>query len=241
MSFLDHLEELRSTLIRCLLCYAVGFLAALPSIPYVIHFLMGPLSGQEAVVLQSIRVAGAFTIAMKTAGITGLLLSAPALVYLLGRFIFPGLQPRERKAFLTAAAFASLLFIAGVMIGYRTTLRVALVLMLSVHEWLHIVPGWTADSYISFCLSLLLSFGLVFQLPVIILTLGWMGILNSSRLRTVRPHVIVALFILAMLLTPPDVFTQLMMAIPLVLLYEVCIWILYALERKPAPEQEVLL
>ena len=88
------------------------------------------------------------------------------------------------------------------------------------------------DSYISFSLGLLLAFGLTFQLPVIILTLGYLGIVNSSQLRAKRSYVIVGLFILAMLLTPPDVFTQLMLALPLTLLYECCIWILYLTERK---------
>lgn len=234
-SFLDHLEELRFTLIRCLLAYAAGFLIALPFVPDILRFLTAPLavqSGLQPVILQSIRVAGAFTLAMKTAGIAGLFVSAPLILFFLVRFVFPGLTHRERKAIVLSACAASLLFATGVVIGYETTLRVALSIMLQFHAWLHIAPGWTMDSYVSFCLSLLLAFGLTFQLPVIILTLGWMGLFTSALLRARRSYVIVGLFVLAMLLTPPDVFTQLMLALPLVFLYEACIWILYGVERK---------
>ncbi len=241
-SFLDHLEEFRFTLIRSLIAYTVGFLIALPCTPAILRLLTRPLASPEAALqpalLQSIRVAGAFTLAMKTAGITGLLLSAPVILFLLGGFVFPGLTQRERRAVLFATIGAAVLFLVGVFLGYHTTLRVALQIMLQFHHWLGIVPGWTMDSYVSFCLALLLAFGFTFQLPVIILTLGSLGILSSSLLRAKRPHVIVGLFILSMLLTPPDVFTQLMLATPMVLLYEACIWILFFFERKNRHSQE---
>ncbi|MDD4734952.1 MAG: twin-arginine translocase subunit TatC [Kiritimatiellae bacterium] len=242
-SFLDHLEEFRFTLIRCLLAYAVGFAIALPCTPAVLRLLTRPLAPPHAplqpALLQSIRVAGAFTLAMKTAGITGLLISAPLILFLLGGFIFPGLTQRERRAVLFASIGAAALFLVGIFLGYHTTLRVALQIMLQLHHWLGIVPGWTMDSYVSFCLSLLLAFGLTFQLPVIILTLGSLGILSSSLLRAKRPYVIIGLFVLAMLLTPPDVFTQLMLATPMVFLYETCIWILFFFEQNTTHTREV--
>ena len=242
VSFLDHLEELRFTLIRCLLAATAGFLLALPCTPAILRLLTRPLTDPgspcSAVTLQSIHVAGAFLLAMKTAGVTGLLLSAPLLLFFLGRFIFPGLTPRERRAILSAGGAATILFFIGALTAYHTTLRMAIQVMLHVHHWLGITPGWTMESYIGFCLSLLLAFGFTFQLPVILLTLGSLGILSSAQLRAKRPHVITGLFILAMLLTPPDVFTQLMLALPMILLYEGCIWILFLFERKNNKPQE---
>jgi hypothetical protein len=124
---------------------------------------------------------------------------------------------------------------------YQTTLRVALAIMLQFHEWLHIAPGWTIDSYVSFCLGLLLAFGLVFQLPVIILTLGY---LQHPQLRPTphRPPACdcrpfypghAAHAAAGCIYSTDDGY-------PLVLLYEICIWILYAMEHKPIPDQEVL-
>jgi sec-independent protein translocase protein TatC len=91
---------------------------------------------------------------------------------------------------------------------------------------------WNYQKFIGFTLQVLLGFGLAFQLPIIIILLGKLGILRSRQLRNKRRHVIVGLFILAMLLTPPDVTTQILMALPLILLYEFCIWFLYFSEEK---------
>ena len=101
-----------------------------------------------------------------------------------------------------------------------------------MHGWLNINPQWQVSSYVTFALHLLIAFGVAFEMPVVVVVLGRLGIVNSTQLRERRRHVIVILLIVAMLLTPPDPITQLAMAIPLYLLYEISIWVVRIWERK---------
>ncbi|MBT8046560.1 MAG: twin-arginine translocase subunit TatC [Pontiella sp.] len=169
----------------------------------------------------------------------GILLSLPLLVFFIGMFVMPGVKDLERKAMTRIAAFSGGLFLLGIAMGYKVTLPLALGLMIKIGGQLGGESIWFYNKYISFALQLLLGFGIAFQLPVVILILGKMGLVNSTQLREKRRHVIVALLILAMLLTPPDVMTQLLMAAPLILLYEFCIWFLYFSGNRgvPAPEE----
>ena len=139
------------------------------------------------------------------------------------------------------AFFSGGLFLTGIAMGYKVTLPLALGLMLKIGGSLGGESIWFYNKYIGFALQLLLGFGLAFQLPVVIIILGKMGLVNSSQLREKRRHVIVGLLILAMVLTPPDIMTQMLMAAPLILLYEFCIWFLHFSgnrEASPVVEDE---
>lgn len=116
--------------------------------------------------------------------------------------------------------------------GYRWTLPVAMKLMWGFNERLGGAAIWNYQKTVGFILQVLLGFGVAFQLPIIIILLGKLGFLESRQLREKRRHVIVGLFILAMFLTPPDPGTQILMAVPLILLYEFCIWFLYFSEGR---------
>ena len=148
--------------------------------------------------------------------------------------MFPGLKAIEKKVIVRSSGFVVILFAAGVSLGYFVTLPIALKMLMWWNDYMEATPLWTLPKYITFCTQIIMAFGLVFQMPVIILILGKMGLVTAQQLREKRRHVIVLLLVLAMLLTPPDVFTQLIMAGPLVILYELCIWMLRALERKKA-------
>lgn len=157
----------------------------------------------------------------------GLLLSLPALVFIIGSFVMPGVRDAERKVMTRIALFSGGLFLLGIAMGYKVTLPLALDLMLRIGGRLGGESIWFYNKYITFSIQLLLGFGIAFQLPVVIIILGKMGLVNSRQLREKRRHVIIGLLVLAMVLTPPDVMTQLLMAAPLILLYEFCIWFLY--------------
>ena len=157
----------------------------------------------------------------------GLLISLPFLVFFLGLFILPGIRDIEQRLIRRISLFSAALFLLGVYMGYEITLPLALDLMLKMGGQLGGESIWFYSKYINFSLQLLLAFGLAFQLPVVILILGKMGLVGSVQLREKRRHVMVGLLILAMLLTPPDLLTQLLLAAPLILLYEFCIWFLY--------------
>ncbi len=175
----------------------------------------------------------------------GLLLSLPALVFIIGSFVLPGVRSVERKVLSRISIFSGGLFLAGIVMGYKVTLPLALGFMLKIGGQLGGESIWFYNKYISFALQLLLGFGIAFQLPVVILILGKMGLVNSTQLREKRRHVIIGLLILAMILTPPDVMTQMLMAAPLIFLYEFCIWFLHfsgnrAAETNGADETEKL-
>jgi sec-independent protein translocase protein TatC len=238
--FLQHLEDLRKMLIRSFIALALGMAIVAPLAPQFLHFLKQPLklvTSNPDTFLRSIEVSGAFNMSLLIAFWGGLLLAAPFAVFFVGSFIFPGLTRREQKAVLNSSGFAVLLFLAGVFMGYRVMLPMALKVMFGLHGWMGITAEWTVSSYIVFSIQLMLAFGLALELPLLVLVLGQIGVLNSQQLREKRKIVIIVILIIAAVLTPPDVFSQLLMGIPLMLLYELCIWLIWLKERK---RQEVV-
>jgi sec-independent protein translocase protein TatC len=166
---------------------------------------------------------------------SGLIISSPFIVLAVGAFVFPGLTPVEKGVVYRGACFAVAMFAVGVGVGYAVTLPMAVRLMLAVNRWMGVQAEFIElGDYVSFFLKLLLAFGLTFQLPVVVVALGYVGLVSSRQLRDGRRHVCVGLLVLAMILTPPDPLTQLVMALPLVALYEGCIWLVWMHERRHA-------
>ncbi|HPG00386.1 MAG TPA: twin-arginine translocase subunit TatC [Kiritimatiellia bacterium] len=234
-SFLEHLEDLRSALIGCIVALVAGIAIAAPLTPQLLHWLTWPLQqigGDSQLVLRSLDVGGAVSVSLRITFWAGLILSAPFLTLFIGRFIFPGLTDAERRVARGIGALAVGLFAAGVFLGYRFMLPAALRMMLVTHAWLGIRAEWTVTSYTAFASQMLLGFGFVFELPTVLLALGKLGLVNSRQLRTYRRHAVVAALVVGMVLTPPDVFSQLLMSIPLMILYELCIWAVWLAERQ---------
>jgi len=233
--FVEHLQDLRSTILWSLGFLVAGMTVAIPLAPSILRLTKAPIAaaGRDPdTFLRVLRVTGGLSIALRVILWSGILFSLPLIVLVVGRFVLPGLKPKEKRALAQASGFAVLLFVAGVCMGYFTTLPVAVRMMLRINTWLGLETEFVelAD-YVSFVLRLLLSFGLAFELPVVLIALGNLGIVHSRQLRDKRPHVIVGLLVVAMILTPPDPLTQLLMAGPLVLLYEMCIWLIWFRER----------
>ncbi|MBU1692447.1 MAG: twin-arginine translocase subunit TatC [Verrucomicrobia bacterium] len=233
--FLDHLEDLRWTLVRCALALAVGVLVALPLSPALLALLRRPLravTDQPEQFLRSLEVGGAFSIGLRLAGWGGLLLSSPLLALFIGRFVFPGLFEHEKRVAVRTFGFALLLFAVGVTLGYAYALPVALKMMFNIHAWMGVRAEWTITSYMAFAMPFLIGFGLVFELPVVLVALGRMGFITAAQLRTMRRHAIVACLVIGMVMTPPDVFSQVLMAAPLIGLYEISLWLVALSERR---------
>ena len=132
-----------------------------------------------------------------------------------------------------AGVFAFFLFMLGVSLGYFISLPIALKIFFSLHAWLGIQAEWTAPSYVAFCMQLLLLFGLAFELPMVLMSLGYFQVISASFLRSKRRHAIVAILILAMILTPgPDVISQIIMAVPMYILYELSVWVVWLFEKR---------
>jgi len=234
--FVAHLDDLRKTVIWAAGFLFVGFLIAIPMAPWVLAWLKIPYynAGLDALVpLRVNQVGSGLAIALRVIVWSGLLISLPFVVLSIGSFVLPGLTAKEKRVVRNHASFSILLFIAGVWMGFRWTVPVALQVMLNIEAWIGEASAfWETPGYVSFVLRMLIAFGLAFQLPLLVLILGNLGILTSSQLREKRRHVIIGLMVLAMFLTPSDPVTMLLMGIPLVALFEICIWLIWAKERK---------
>lgn len=172
---------------------------------------------------------GAFHIALFGA----LIVSAPFWIFFMAQFIIPALHKRERQAITPWIGWSILLFLLGVLSTYFVLLPVALRAGVMYSNWLGFdAYTWRADDYISFVTHFIIGMGLGFQFPIIILFLVKLGVLTHRQLAKFRRHVCVLSFILGALLTTPDVVTQVAMAVPLYLLYEICIWIAWYWDRK---------
>ncbi|MBQ5531374.1 MAG: twin-arginine translocase subunit TatC [Kiritimatiellae bacterium] len=155
----------------------------------------------------------------------GTALSFPFLAFAVLRFVFPALTRREKATLLVILVVGTAFFISGVWLAYRETLPAMLSVFKKINVWIGMTSDvYFASDYMPVILKTLFAFGLVFQLPLILFTLGWFGILTSEAMRAKRRIAIVLAFVLAMVLTPPDPMSQIVMAIPLCLLYELAVW-----------------
>lgn len=234
--FLHHLEDLRRALIWSAVSVFAGMAVACAFAPLFFTILKRPLTGVVAepdAFLRTLDVTGGIEVAMQTIVWGGLLFSAPIILFAICWFVFPGLTRRERRTLLGGLLLAALLFIAGVTLCYFLALGPALAMMLWVNNWLGIrVEYFTVTSYVSFVLKLLLSFGLTFELPVLLLILAQLGIITGQQLREKRRYAIIVILILTAIITPTqDPFSQMILAGPLIALYELCIWLIWFRER----------
>jgi sec-independent protein translocase protein TatC len=183
--------------------------------------------------LINLNPAGGFFVAFQVAIYGGLVLASPFVLYFLASFIFPALKMREKKHIFRALFVGGGLFLVGVSFCYFVLMPVALSASQMYSQWLGLGAfQWRAEDYISFVCKFILGMGLGFELPVVILTLVKIGILNYTLLRSMWRYMIVINLILGALLTTPEVLTQVLMAVPLYLLYEVTVWIAWYWEWR---------
>ncbi len=185
--------------------------------------------------LHNLSPAEAFLVAFHVAIYAALAVSSPFWIYFLGGFILPALNLRERSVIFSWLGWSAGLFLAGMLSTYFILLPVALRASVQYSNLLGFsAQDWRADEYINFTCKFLFGMGLGFQFPLVVLFLVKIGVLSHSDLAKYRRHVAVLSLILGAVLTTPEVVTQVAMAIPLYLLYEICIWIAWYWERKKA-------
>lgn len=183
--------------------------------------------------LQTFGPVGGFVVALKVAFFGGMLLGAPFIFYFIAQFVFPALKMKEKKYVYRGLFFGGVLFAAGVSFCYFALMPMALAVSQQYSQWLGFAATqWRAEEYISFVCKFMLGMGLGFELPVVILTLVKVGVLNYRILSKARRYMIVINLILGALLTTPEVITQVMMFIPLQVLYEASVWITWYWERR---------
>ncbi len=236
MPFLEHLEELRWRILWSLLALAAGAVVGFVVVSRfdVLGLLVRPirplLSGGK---LRYLSPADPFFITLRLALMVGVLLAFPVIVHQVWSFVSPALKREEKRAIVPALYFGLVLFVAGMALGYFGVLPIALRFLTGFQQE-SLEPMITIGPYLGFVLKLLLGFGVAFETPVVMLVLGALGVVTSDMLRRGRRYAIVLIFIAGAVLTPPDVFSQVLMSLPLLLLYEVSIWLVKWTERRRA-------
>lgn len=230
-SLVGHLEDLRTTLLRSLLAMGAGTLLCFIIVSPLFKLLMVPYStalGLEgldpaSVALQSLNPSDTFMMSMRLALIFGIVLAFPYVIKQLWSFVSPGLQANEKKFVLPTFLVGLLFFLAGTLFAYFIMLPNALHFFRSYSLSMGVTPVWTISNYITFVTSILLVFGIAFELPVVIILLVWLGALSPQTLSAGRKYTIIAILIAAAVLTPPDVVSLLLLTLPMIALFELSI------------------
>ena len=226
MSLMGHLNELRRRLFRIVIIVILGFVAFYGVAEYLYAYLSAPLQAQlpEGSKLIYTSPAGAFFTYMKVALVASLFGTSPITFYQVWAFIAPGLYKEEKRAVLPLAFFSSIFFIAGAAFCFFTVFPIAFKFFMGFATDT-IVPMISVEEYLGFALKLLIAFGVVFEMPLFAYFLSRFGILSPDFMRRQRRYAILFIFIIAAILTPPDVFSQCLMAMPMLFLYEVSIYV----------------
>ena len=228
---LEHLMALRDMFVFGAVSWACGVILAGVFAPQILDFLKAPAEAYKDL-LQVVGMTAPFDVWMSIAVWGGTVISFPLLSFAILRFIFPALTNREKFVIMSGITAGTVLFVGGAVLAYAKTLPLVVEAFRQIGRWMGIPQQMiTIDTYIPIVLKLIVAFGLVFQMPLIIFVLGCFGMVTSKGLRQKRRIAIVIAFVLAMFLTPPDPMSQLFMAIPLCLLYEVSIWAVWLKEK----------
>ncbi|MDF1543610.1 MAG: twin-arginine translocase subunit TatC [bacterium] len=235
MGFLDHLEELRRRLIKSVLSVIICAIGAFYFSTELMEFIKIPLDGQ--VQLYNIQVTGSFYAYLKVSLIVGILAALPIIFFQMWSFISPGLYRRERMAILPLVFFSTILFAMGGSFCFKIVLPLSFTFLIGFSGET-IVNTITIGSYISFVGLLLMAFGFGFQLPILAYFLGKMGIVTPRMLQKGRRYALVGILIVGAIITPPDVFTQFLLAVPLYVLYEVSILVVKSTGKRQGEQSD---
>jgi sec-independent protein translocase protein TatC len=250
MPLVDHLIELRRRLIYCVVAIVVLFFICYWLAPHIYQFLVQPLADALAAKHEERRMIftalhEAFFTYVKVAFFAAMFLGFPIIATQVYKFVAPGLYRNERRAFLPFLIATPLLFFAGGAMAYYVVFPMAWKFFLGFEMagegGLPIQLEAKVDQYLSLVMQLIFAFGLCFELPVVMTLLGRAGLITAQGMREKRRYAIVIAFIFAAVLTPPDVLSQVSLAIPTILLYEISIWAVRLVERsqeKAAREAE---
>jgi sec-independent protein translocase protein TatC len=240
-SFISHLVELRQRLVRAVgAVLAVFILLVLwPGSGTIYDFLAVPL--MSALPPDSKMIATGvitpFMVPIKVTALAALVVALPYVLYQAWAFVAPGLYEHEKRLALPLIVASTLLFLAGMAFCYYIVFENVFTV---IHAWApkSITPAPDIEAYFSFVLTMFLAFGITFEIPIVVVLLVRVGIVSLEKLRDARPYVIVGAFVVAAIVTPPDVLSQFMLAVPMCLLYEVGLIAARFVAVRPREESE---
>jgi len=236
-SFMSHLVELRDRLLRCVIALVLVFICLFPWARELYSLLAKPLLASLPVGGQLIatEVTAPFFVPIKVTLMAALVIALPYLLYQIWAFVAPGLYAHEKKLVMPLVATSTLLFLCGMAFAYF------LVFPIVFHFIISVAPEGVAvmtdiGKYLDFVLTLFVAFGVTFEVPVAVVILVRMGMITVAKLREIRPYVIVGAFVIGAIFTPPDVVSQVMLAVPLWVLYELGIFVAQWVGKPAATE-----
>ena len=239
MGFFDHLEDLRWTLIKCVVTFMIFAVLIGIFLREFNDVLMWPLhsvqTSSTSLELGTTSIMESFTVVMQMWFLGGFVLAAPFLLLFIGQFVSPALTERELKVVLPLCLAAMILFLCGAAFSFFLLVPSTLRVSMEINEYFGFVMRWTPGSYFGLLMWLVLGVGAAFEFPLLIVLLIYMGILSTATLCKYRRHAIVGIFIIAAIVTPtPDPITQTIFAAPLYVLFELAIIVGRRLEKRRA-------
>lgn len=239
-TFISHLVELRNRVMKASLAIIVVFLCLMPWAGSIYDWLAMPMMSALPTGSKMIAtgVITPFLIPVKVTLLVAFIIALPVVLYQVWAFIAPGLYTHEKKLVAPLVISSSVLFIAGVAFCYFFVFGV---IFKFINEFApkSITVAPDIESYFSFVMTLFIAFGMTFEVPIVVIVLVRMGLVTVEKLKEIRPYVVVGAFVIAAIVTPPDVVSQLLLAIPLCLLYEVGLLVapMFARATQAPPEE----
>jgi sec-independent protein translocase protein TatC len=221
-TFISHLVELRDRIIRAGISVIVVFVGLVYWAPDIFRLLARPLMNNlpkdgKMIVTD---VTGSFFVPMKVTMLVAFVIALPFVLYQIWGFVAPGLYQHEKKLVGPLVGSSYTLFLCGMAFAYFVVFPTIFRVMAHYNAPLGAEMTTDIDNYLSFVLTMFIAFGVTFEVPIVVVLLARMGVVSIQKLKQIRPYVIVGAFIISAVVTPPDVFSQLILAIPLVILYE---------------------
>jgi sec-independent protein translocase protein TatC len=227
VSIVGHLEELRSRLVKASLAILVGFGVCYWQIQPIFHWIVKPLRDvMPDSPLVMLKLTEAFMTYLTLAIWAGLLVASPVVLYQLWAFIAPGLYRHEKKLIAPLVIVSTILFVLGAAFTYYLILPFAFKYLITEFTSGDVKATLSMSSYVSSTCLFMATFGLIFQIPLVMMLLARMGLIKGAALARNRKYVLLGSFVIGAILSPPDVISQTMVSVPLFLLFEISIWVI---------------
>lgn len=236
--FLDHMEDLRWTIIKCALVLVLAMVSSFTFRKELMKVLKYPLmiadpSGQMASVIRSDGIIDSFMISLKLSFYVGIIVALPFLLYFIAQFVLPALTKKEKRALVIGFSVGAIFFVCGAAVSYLYLVPHTLTFFWGDAHEMELNPLWTWKSYISIFTWLTLGFGLMCEVPLIVILLASIGIVNFKFLSSTRSYAITGIMVLSAIVAPsPDPMTLIALALPIIAMYEGCIWVTWLMERR---------
>ena len=235
LTIVEHLGELRKRVIYILIAVLIAAGGAYHFIDEILAFIT---TAGKVENLVFINPTEAFFVIVKLSILVGIIGAMPFIQYQVWKYVSVALKKNERKYLIFFGPVSLILFLMGAGFAFRTVLPMAMRFLLSFAKD-NIESMITLNNYVSFLIKMVSAFGLMFELPLVVLLLSKLGIVTPEALKKGRKYAVVVIFIVAAVLTPPDVISQIMLAVPILLLYEISIWICKSVTRKREEQEKM--